>query len=201
MTPETVQEPLVPFQVAIAPASGIISEQSSALCSEGPCGNLPSARSSTRRVYAVVGVTRRMAKIMSIGGGAVGLLALTFVLSVAPSVSVQDDSSHFQEVRRFATEEATQGVAVDENFFYAISNRRIGKYDKHTGQRVGGWEGEPTGPIIHLDSGIVRDGLLSCAHSNYPGVPMVSSVEVFDTETLEHVGSHSFGIRWLCHLD
>ena len=135
-----------------------------------------------------------MAKIMSIGIGAVGLLALTIALSFTPSVSVQDNSSHFQEVRRFGTEEATQGVAVDESHFYAISNRRIGKYDKLTGQRVGGWEGEPTGPIIHLDSGIVRDGLLYCAHSNYPGVPMVSSVEVFDTETLEHVGSHSFGI-------
>ena len=131
---------------------------------------------------------------MSIGIGAVGLLALTIALSFTPSVSVQDNSSHFQEVRRFGTEEATQGVAVDESHFYAISNRRIGKYDKLTGQRVGGWEGEPTGPIIHLDSGIVRDGLLYCAHSNYPGVPMVSSVEVFDTETLEHVGSHSFGI-------
>ena len=131
---------------------------------------------------------------MSIGIGAVGLVALTIGLSVTPSVSVQDNSSHFQEVRRFATEEATQGVAVDESHFYAISNRRIGKYDKHTGQRVGGWAGEPTGPIIHLDSGIVRDGLLYCAHSNYPGVPMVSSVEVFDTDTLEHVGSHSFGI-------
>ena len=139
-------------------------------------------------------VTSRMATIMSIGAGAVGLLALTFGLSVTPSIIARDNSSHFQEVRRFATEEATQGVAVDERHFYAISNRRIGKYDKHTGQRVAGWEGEPTGPIIHLDSGIVLDGLLYCAHSNYPGVPMVSSVEVFDTETLEHVGSHSFGI-------
>jgi len=109
------------------------------------------------RVSADVGVT---AKNMSIGIGAVGLVALTIGLSVTPSVSVQDKSSHFQEVRRFATEEATQGVAVDESHFYAISNRRIGKYDKHTGQRVGGWEGEPTGPIIHLDSGIVLDGLL-----------------------------------------
>ena len=135
-----------------------------------------------------------MVKIMSIGIGAVGLLAITIALSFTPSVSVQDNSSYFQEVRRFGTEEATQGVAVDESHFYAISNRRIGKYDKLTGQRVGGWEGEPTGPIIHLDSGIVRDGLLYCAHSNYPGVPMVSSVEVFDTETLEHVGSRSFGI-------
>ena len=155
---------------------------------------VPSPRESTPEGAARASVTTRKAKILAIGGGVVGLLALTLSLSVQSSVSVQDNASHFQEVRRYATEEATQGVAVDENFFYAISNRRIGKYDKYTGQRVGGWEGEPAGPIIHLDSGIVRDGLLYCAHSNYPGVPMVSSIEIFDTDTLEHVGSHSFGI-------
>ena len=146
------------------------------------------------------------ARITSIACGGFGLFAFTFGLSAAPSVSAQDSSSRFEEVRRFSTEEATQGVAVDERHFYAISNRRIGKYDKHTGQRVGGWEGARDGPIIHLDSGIVLDGLLYCAHSNYPGVPMVSSIEVFETETLEHVGSHSFGIlggsaTWIDHAD
>ena len=83
---------------------------------------------------------------------------------------------------------------MDARHFYAISNRRIGKYDKESGERVGGWEGAPAGPIIHLDSGIVLDGRLYCAHSNYPGVPMVSSIEVFETATLEHVGTHSLGI-------
>ena len=112
----------------------------------------------------------------------------------APAVSAQRDPASFEEVRRFSTEEATQGVAVDERYFYAISNRRIGKYEKDTGRRVGGWEGPADGPIIHLDSGVVIDGLLYCAHSNYPGVPMVSSIEIFDTETLQHVGSHSLGI-------
>ena len=146
------------------------------------------------------------ARITSIACGGFGLFAFTFGLSAAPSVSAQDSSSRFEEVRRFSTEEATQGVAVDERHFYAISNRRIGKYDKHTGQRVGGWEEAQDGPIIHLDSGIVLDGLLYCAHSNYPGVPMVSSIEVFETETLEHVGSHSFGIlggsaTWIDHAD
>jgi hypothetical protein len=41
---------------------------------------------------------------------------------------------------------------------------------------------------------VVIDGLLYCAHSNYPGVPMVSSIEIWDTETLRHVGSRSLGI-------
>ena len=83
---------------------------------------------------------------------------------------------------------------MDADHFYAITNRRIGKYDKRSGEQVGFWEGEAEGPIIHLDGGIVLDGQLYCAHSNYPGVPMVSSTEIFDTETMDHVGSHSFGI-------
>ena len=49
-------------------------------------------------------------------------------------------------------------------------------------------------PIIHLDSGVIVDGKLYCAHSNYPGIPMTSSIEVWDPSTLEHIESHSFGI-------
>jgi hypothetical protein len=113
---------------------------------------------------------------------------------VAPKAAAQQAPARFDEVRRFATEEATQGVAVDAGHFYAISNRRIGKYDKETGRRVDGWEGPVEGPVIHLDSGVVIDGLLYCAHSNYPGVPMASSIEIFDTETMTHVGSRSLGI-------
>ena len=134
------------------------------------------------------------ARIESIGGTGLGLLAVTGVLLAAPSLPAQESARRFEEVGRFRTEEATQGVAVDARHFYAISNRHVGKYDKRSGERVDGWEGAPDGPIIHLDSGIVLDGLLYCAHSNYPGVPMVSSIEVYETATMEHVGSHSLGI-------
>ena len=125
------------------------------------------------------------------------VLALVLALALAPvPVFAQGGPKHtaFEEVRRFATEEATQGVAVDADHFYAITNRRIGKYDKRSGERVDEWVGAADGPIIHLDSGIVRDGRLYCAHSNYPGIPMVSSIEIFETETMDHMGSHSFGI-------
>ena len=125
------------------------------------------------------------------------VLSLVLALALAPVPAfAQGGPNHaaFEEVRRFATEEATQGVAVDADHFYAITNRRIGKYDKRSGERVDEWVGAADGPIIHLDSGIVRDGRLYCAHSNYPGIPMVSSIEIFETETMDHVGSHSFGI-------
>ena len=122
------------------------------------------------------------------------LAALAAGLSTGAAVCAQDGAPRFEEIRRFRTDEAIQGVAVDGSHFYAIANRRIGKYDKRSGERVAGWAGARNGPIIHLDSGVVLDGLLYCAHSNYPGIPMVSSIEIFQTDTLEHVGSHSLGI-------
>ena len=123
------------------------------------------------------------------------LAAMLSVASIpAIGAGMQDTTGRFEEVRRFSAAEARQGVAVDERYVYAITNRAIGKYDKRTGQLLKRWEGAADGPIIHLDSGVVLDGLLYCAHSNYSDLPMESSIEVFNTETLEHVGSHSFGV-------
>jgi hypothetical protein len=99
----------------------------------------------------------------------------------------------YQELRRFKAPEAGQGVAVDREFFYAINNHTIGKYRKDTGERMAGWEGGTGGEIIHLNAGIIHDGRLHAIHSNYPGVPMLSSLESFDLATLQHVGTHSFG--------
>jgi outer membrane protein assembly factor BamB len=99
-----------------------------------------------------------------------------------------------EEVRRIAAPEANQAVAVDADHFYAIDNSAIGKYEKKTGKRVSGWECERGKPLIHLDSGVIHDRVLYCAHSNYPDLPMVSSIETWDTKTLRHTGSHSFGI-------
>jgi hypothetical protein len=99
----------------------------------------------------------------------------------------------FEEVRRYKASEARQGVAVDDEFFYAIANRAIGKYRKDTGARVGGWQDREGGPFVHLNAGIVRDRRLLAVHSNYPGVPMLSSLEIFDPSTLAHVATRSFG--------
>lgn len=82
---------------------------------------------------------------------------------------------------------------MDGAHFYAIGNHVIAKYDKRTGQRLAGWECERAKPLIHLNSGVIRASVLHCAHSNDPGVPTVSSIEMWDTQTLRHAGSHSFG--------
>lgn len=94
-----------------------------------------------------------------------------------------------EPLRRFRAEEARQAVAVDAEHFYAIDDRRIGRYSKRSGRRVASWAGGEDGPIVHLNSGIVLEGRLYCAHSNYPAVPMQSSIEIFDARTLAHLAS------------
>jgi len=85
-------------------------------------------------------------------------------------------------------------VAVDAEHFYAIDDRRIGKYSKRSGERVATWTAPAGVPIGHLNSGVVLDGRLHCAHSNFPGLPMRSSIETFDAATLAHVGSQRLGL-------
>jgi hypothetical protein len=101
-----------------------------------------------------------------------------------------------EQIAEFSVPEANQGVGVDARYFYAVDNQSIAKYDKRTGKLVKKWQGDKNGPIVHLDSAMLRDGKIYAAHSNYPEWPMTSSLEIYDAETMEHIGSHSFGIRW-----
>ncbi len=101
-----------------------------------------------------------------------------------------------EQVGEFAVKEANQGVGVDAEHFYAVDNQVIGKYDKKTGKLVKKWQGDKKGPILHLDSAMLMDGRIYAAHSNWPDWPMTSSLEIFDAATMEHVGSHSFGIQY-----
>lgn len=93
----------------------------------------------------------------------------------------------------FDVKEAKQAVAVDAQHFYVINNSTITKHNKADGKLVATWDGTKEG-IVHLNSGVVIKGKLYCANSNYPEIPMTSSVEIFDAKTLTHVDTHSFGI-------
>ncbi len=97
-----------------------------------------------------------------------------------------------RERHRFPAAEARQGVAVDAEHFYAITNRAIGKYRKDTGDRVAGWKDAADGRFRHLNAGVVFEGKLYCAHSNFPAMPEESSVEIWDTATMRHLTSHVF---------
>ena len=100
-----------------------------------------------------------------------------------------------QELDRWHVMEANQGAAVDATHFYGIGNHVLVKHRKDTGERVAAWTGLRGGPIVHLNSGFVNGSELVIAHSNFPKLPMASSLEVYDTRTLTPVSTHSFGIR------
>lgn len=119
------------------------------------------------------------------------LTALLFGILIWPG----NAHSQYRVIVQFHAEEARQGIAVDDGYIYVVHSQRIGKYDKKSNRRVAFWKGEEDGPIIHLDSGVIVHGKLYCAHSNYPKLPMTSSIEVWDAQTLQHIESHSFGIN------
>jgi hypothetical protein len=124
---------------------------------------------------------------------AIVFAALFFLMNAATMVMAK---SNLKQIGEFVVGEANQAVGVDDKYFYAVDNQTIAKYDKKTGVLVKKWKGEKNGPIIHLDSAMLMDGKIYCAHSNYSEWPMTSSVEIWDAETMEHTGNHSFGIRW-----
>jgi hypothetical protein len=101
-------------------------------------------------------------------------------------------------IAKFPAEEAIQGVAVDKQCFYAINNADIGKYERGSGRKVGEFRAAtsvtPPLPLHHMDGGMVLGDKLYCSHSNFSETPMLSSIEIFDTRTLKHLQSQSFGL-------
>lgn len=97
-------------------------------------------------------------------------------------------------VRKIEAADAIQGVAVDADYFYSIDDYSITKHDKSTGESLLQWYGGEYGPIIHLDGAVVINGTIYAPHSNYPQSPETSSVEMWNATTLEHIGSHPFGV-------
>ena len=98
-------------------------------------------------------------------------------------------------VREYDVPEADQGVAVDRSHFYAVDNTVLAKYEIASGRFVERWIGPRNGLIRHMNSCLTDGARLLCANSNYPLIPMGSSIETFDTAPLGHVDSHSLGLR------
>jgi len=135
------------------------------------------------------------------------LLAWTSALAVEPTVPAKPqvheqpqvpakDTARAElsvrELAHFAASEAHQGVAVDDKHFYAVTNRAVGKYELATGKKLAEWKSSEQIPLTHLNSGVVHEGRLYAAHSNWPQLPRRSSIEIWDTQTLEHIGSQPF---------
>lgn len=121
---------------------------------------------------------------------------ILIIWMIITSLNLIAQSRNFEVREQFNAPEARQGVAVDKDYIYVVGSQQIAKYDKKDKSFIKKWVGQKDGPIIHLDSGVIINGKLYCAHSNYSGIPMTSSVEIWDAETLEHVDNHSFGINW-----
>src|SRR5690554_6163642 len=117
----------------------------------------------------------------------ISLIALCFLFA-GPISAQQLDS-----IKSFDAPAARQAVAVSDNFLFAIDNVTIEQYDKATGQKLKTWK-DDSGQLKHLNSGLVWNNKLYCAHSNFPEIPMASSIEVFDPATLEPIESYSLGI-------
>ncbi len=144
------------------------------------------------------------------------LLALHVCLLLKAAEAQQLEIEDFQaipiqqleatEVGRYPAQEARQGAAADADHIYAIVNFIIGQYDKTSGELVQRWQGTRGGPIRHLNSCFAENKKLYCANSNFPEVPMASSIEVFDSATLSHRQSLSLGVldegslTWFDHL-
>ncbi len=120
------------------------------------------------------------------------IIVAAALAAMAATVAAQ---RRYEAVAEFSSSAARQAVAVDGSHVYAISNRRIVKYTLR-GDSVGCYEDGDPSPLKHMNSGIVVGDKLYCAHSNYPSLPMSSTVEIFDTATMRHAGSISLGIRF-----
>lgn len=138
-----------------------------------------------------------------------GMILLAVMAAIALPTQAQGDEAQSEQPRLLAparlmqswsAPEARQGVAVDAENFYAVTNAHIAKYRRSDGRKVAEWIGDPGAAlagngIVHLNSCAVFDARLVCAHSNFPHLPMASSVEIFDLEDLRHVQSIPLGLR------
>ena len=101
-------------------------------------------------------------------------------------------SAHAAEVvstKIIPAKEAHQGAAADDKFAYAITNDKVGKYDRETGEKLG----ESNGPAHHMNAGFVLDGKLYLAHSNFPKKPEECQILVLDPATMLLTTFKDFG--------
>ncbi len=135
-------------------------------------------------------------------------LILAVVAVIQHSIFAQPPRFDAQILQRFPSVDAYQAVAVDADYFYTISNRQISQHLKRNGELVTRWDevDKLESPLVHLDSGVVVEGELIAAHSNFPRWPMSSSIEIWESATLQYRRRHEFGVflgsmTWLDRYD
>ncbi|MBX3742172.1 MAG: hypothetical protein KF712_14360 [Akkermansiaceae bacterium] len=115
----------------------------------------------------------------------------------------------FVETRVVPSGYATQAAAVDDRYIYAVANKGIAKIDRADGRELAVSEGKAS----HLNSAVVMDGKIYCAHSNFPLKPEKGEIMVLDPQTMkletfhelsEPPGSLTWALErdgsWWCHF-
>jgi hypothetical protein len=136
--------------------------------------------------------------VSGLGAGALALSSALLPVQASAAGGLATEEPPVYEAtldRSYDAFDANQGVGVDRDSFYAVNNGTITKHDRATGEPLLQFAGDDDGPITHMDSGVVVNGRLYAAHSNYDESPMESSVEVFDARTMRHIRTHSFGVE------
>lgn len=94
----------------------------------------------------------------------------------------------FVETRVVPSGYATQAAAVDDRYIYAVANKGIAKIDRADGRELAVSEGKAS----HLNSAVVMDGKIYCAHSNFPLKPEKGEIMVLDPQTMKLETFHEF---------
>ncbi len=147
-------------------------------------------------------------------------ISLYFIFYLMAATSVNSSSDSQNTILKRIPCDANQGVAVDQKFYYAISNIKITKYDKATDEVISTWEANLENKrykhFKHMNSGTVVGETLYCAHSRYGIDPNDNSVEIWNVknELLEHektirmprkhgsltwIDRHTDGSWWMCY--
>ncbi|NGM48354.1 hypothetical protein G5B46_01910 [Caulobacter sp. 602-2] len=120
------------------------------------------------------------------------IAALSLQAEVPAASAAAAPARKAETVRRYDAG-ASQGAAAGPGDVYAVSNWRIVRFDKKTGEKRAEWTGDKA-RFPHINSCAVIARELVCASSNFPAVPQVSTVEIFDPMTLAHKRSISLGL-------
>jgi hypothetical protein len=76
--------------------------------------------------------------------GLAGLVAAALTISLAMAQEAVPPA-RFEEIARFKSDLARQGVAVDAEHVYPVTDQGIAKLDKKSGKPVAEWKGPRTG--------------------------------------------------------
>jgi hypothetical protein len=123
--------------------------------------------------------------VLAAGGAAVRAVAAP----VATATTALPRVAGWTTTSLLASPHATQAAAADRDCVYAISSTTVARYERSTGRLLG----VATAPgTEHLNSGLLHEGKLYCAHSNYPEMPTESDIRVFDPATNRIEVFHTF---------